>query len=236
MTVLYVRENSERACANTVMRIVLVGPPGAGKGTHAKILKERFKVPHIATGDLLRLKTQDGSEIGKRAKAVMDKGQLVPDEMVIEMIRERLKEPDAKKGFILDGFPRTVEQAKALDKMLAELAIKLDTVLDFEVSEKIVLNRLSGRRICPKCNAGYHVHNIPPKQEGICDACGAKLVQRKDDEPATVLERLKVYKERTAPLIDYYEKKGIRSAIDGDLEVEPLQKELGKIFKSLGLK
>ena len=218
------------------MRIVLIGSPGAGKGTHAKVLGERYKVPHIATGDLLRHKTQDGSEIGKRAKAVMDKGGLVPDEMVIEMIRERLREPDAKKGFILDGFPRTVEQAKALDYLLVDLKIKLDRVLDFEVTEGVVLNRLSGRRICPKCNANYHVRNIPPKKEfNVCDVCGTHLVQRKDDEPETILARRKVYEERTAPLIDYYEKKGIRSAVDADLEVAPLQKELEKLFSSFGL-
>ena len=218
------------------MRIALIGSPGAGKGTHAKILSEHVHIPHIATGDLLRARTQDGSELGKRAKAIMDKGQLVPDEMVIEMIRERLHEPDAKAGFILDGFPRTVEQAKALDQMLKELSLKLDMVLDFEVSEKAVLNRLSGRRVCPKCNANYHVPNIPPKRDGICDVCGTQLVQRKDDEPQTVLERLKVYHKLTILLVDYYEKKGIRSAVDGDLEVEPLQKELEQLFESLRLR
>lgn len=218
------------------MRIVLVGSPGAGKGTHAKMLSKRYHVPHIATGDLLRLRTQDGSELGKRAKTVMDKGQLVPDQMVIDMIRERLNEPDAKKGFILDGFPRTVEQAKALDQMLKELSLTLDRVIDFEISEDVVIKRLSGRRICPKCTANYHVHNIPPKREGICDACGAELIQRKDDAPATVLERRKVYQSQTAPLLDYYGKKGILSAIDGDMEVDPLQKRFEKLFQTLGLK
>ena len=218
------------------MRIVLVGSPGAGKGTHAKVLSKRHQVPHIATGDLLRLRTQDGSELGKRAKAVMDKGQLVPDQMVIDMIRERLSEPDAKKGFILDGFPRTVEQAKALDQMLKELSLKLDRVIDFEVSETVVLKRLSGRLICPKCAVSYHAYNIPPKREGICDVCGTELIQRKDDAPATVLERRKVYQTQTAPLLDYYGKKGILSAIDGDLEVESLQKDFEKLFQSLGLK
>lgn len=217
------------------MKIVLIGSPGAGKGTHAKILSKKFHAVHLATGDLLRIRTKDGSELGKRAKEIMDQGQLVPDEIVIAMIRERLSEPDAKNGFILDGFPRTVHQAEALENMLKALSLKLDAVLDFEISEKVVLDRLSGRRLCPKCNANYHARNIPPKKEGICDVCGTQLVQRKDDEPNTVLERLRVYKKQTAPLIDYYEKRNLRKAIDGDLEVEPLQKELAELFQSLGV-
>ncbi len=217
------------------MNIVLMGSPGAGKGTHAKISSERFKIVHIATGDLLRARVQDGSELGKRAKQIMDQGQLVPDDIVIAMIRERLREADAKNGFILDGFPRTTAQAEALEKMLKELKLKLDIVLDFEVSEDVVINRLSGRRICPKCNANYHVPNIPPKRGGICDACGSALIQRKDDDSKTVLERLKVYQRQTAPLIDYYEKRGFRKAVNGDLEVEPLQEELGRLFQSLAL-
>ncbi len=217
------------------MNIVLLGSPGAGKGTHAKILRERFKGVHIATGDLLRLRVQDGSALGKRAKEIMERGQLVPDDVVIEMIRERLNEPDARGGFILDGFPRTVAQAEALDKMLKELSLKLDAVLDFEVSKDVVLNRLSGRRICPKCNANYHVRSIPPKRDGICDVCGTSLIQRKDDNSKTVLERLEVYKRQTAPLIDYYDRKGLRNAVDGNLDVEPLQKKIGHLFQSLAL-
>ena len=217
------------------MNLVLMGPPGAGKGTHAKILSERFKLAHIATGDLLRARVQDGSELGRRAKTIMEQGQLVPDDIVIQMIEERLREPDAKKGFILDGFPRTVGQARALDEMLKKAGFKLDAALDFEVSERVVLDRLSGRRICPKCNANYHVRNIPPKKQGICDHCGTVLVQRKDDESATVLERLKVYQERTAPLIDYYEQRGLRKAVDGDLGVPELQKELSEVFHALAL-
>src|SRR3989338_6606720 len=146
-----------------LMNIILMGSPGAGKGTHAKILSKRFSIVHIATGDLLRARVQDGSELGKRAKQVMEQGQLVPDDIVIEMIRERLRESDAKNGFILDGFPRTTAQAEALEKMLKELKLKLDIVLDFDVSEEVVIKRLSGRRVCPKCNANYHVPNIPPK-------------------------------------------------------------------------
>ena len=217
------------------MNIILMGSPGAGKGTHAKILSKRFSIVHIATGDLLRARVQDGSELGKRAKQVMEQGQLVPDDIVIEMIRERLRESDAKNGFILDGFPRTTAQAEALEKMLKELKLKLDIVLDFDVSEEVVIKRLSGRRVCPKCNANYHVPNIPPKLDGICDVCGSTLIQRKDDDSKTVLERLKVYRKQTAPLIDYYEKRGFRKAVNGDLEVEPLQEELGRLFQSLAL-
>ena len=216
------------------MRIVLMGPPGAGKGTHAKIISKQFEVAHIATGDLLRIKVQDGSEIGKRAKAIMDRGDLVPDEVVIEMIKERLQEPDAKKGFVLDGFPRTVEQAKALDALLKSLKLKLDAAINMTVSEKVVIARLSGRRVCLKCGASFHMRNIMPKREGICDVCGSELVQRKDDAPETVLERMRVYEDRTRPLIDYYKKEGLLQIINGDLEIEPFQKVLQKLYEKLG--
>lgn len=216
------------------MRIVMMGPPGAGKGTHAKIISKQFSSAHIATGDLLRLKVQDGSEIGKKAKAVMDKGELVPDEMVIQMIKERLQEPDAKKGFVLDGFPRTVAQAKALDALLISLKLKLDGVLNMTVSESVVLRRLSGRRVCLKCGASYHIVNIVPKREGICDVCGSELIQRKDDKEETILERMRVYHEKTQLLIDYYKASGLMHTVDGDLEVEPLQKVLQKLYEKLG--
>ncbi len=216
------------------MRIVMMGPPGAGKGTHAKIISKQFASAHIATGDLLRLKVQDGSEIGKRAKAVMDKGELVPDEMVIQMIKERLQEPDAKKGFVLDGFPRTVAQAQALDALLKSLKLKLDGVLNLTVSEAVVLRRLSGRRVCLKCGASFHVTNIIPKREGICDVCNSELIQRKDDKPETILERMRVYHDKTQPLIDYYKASGAMHTVDGDLEVEPLQKVLQKLYEKLG--
>jgi len=206
-----------------------MGPPGAGKGTHAKIMSERYGVVHLATGDLLRANVKAGNELGRQAKAIMEKGELVPDVLVIQMIRERLAEKDAKAGFILDGFPRTVAQAEALKKMLQDLQLKLDAVLDFKVSEKVVLDRLSGRRVCPECNANYHIRNIPPQKEGICDQCGTRLIQRKDDKPETVLERLKVYEAKTAPLIDFYKKSGLLRTLNGDLDVEPLQAELGQL-------
>lgn len=218
-----------------VMNLILMGPPGAGKGTHAKVLAERFKLAHIATGDLLRSKVRDGSEIGRRAKAIMEQGQLVPDDIVIQMIRERLNEPDTAQGFILDGFPRTIEQANALDGLLRGLARQIDLVLDLAVSEEVVVSRLSGRRVCPVCNANYHIRNIPPKREGVCDACQTALIQRKDDESSTVLERLKVYHRQTASLVDYYDKKRLRRVVDADIEVGALQKEFEHLFRSLAL-
>jgi len=206
--------------------MVLLGPPGAGKGTHAKILSERYQIPHISTGDLLRGQIQNGTPLGKRAKSFIDSGKLVPDEVVIDMVGERLSQPDACGGFILDGFPRTVEQAKALDQMLAERNTPLNLVLEFDTSEKVIVDRLSGRRACSQCNANYHVRNIPPKREGICDMCGSSLIQRKDDVPDTIRKRLKVYEDQTAPLIQFYKQRKLLQAVNGDLEVEPLQKEL----------
>ncbi len=214
-------------------RIVLLGPPGAGKGTHAKILSERYEIPHISTGDLLRSQIQEGTALGKRAKSFIDSGKLVPDDLVVDMVRERLQEPDAANGFILDGFPRTVEQAKALDEMLRKRKTPLNLVLEFNTSEKVIIDRLSGRRTCSNCNANYHIRNIPPKREGICDVCRKPLVQRKDDEPETIRERLKVYEDQTEPLVEFYKKRNILRVVNGNLEVEPLQEELTHSFQSL---
>ena len=214
-------------------RIVLLGPPGAGKGTHAKILSERYEIPHISTGDLLRSQIQEGTSLGKRAKSFIDSGKLVPDDLVVDMVKDRLSKPDAAKGFILDGFPRTVEQAKALDEMLAKCKTPLTLVLEFNTSEKVIIDRLSGRRTCSNCNVNYHIRNIPPKREGVCDVCGKPLVQRKDDQPETIQKRLKVYREQTAPLIEFYEKRKVLRAVNGNLEVEPLQEELVQSFQSL---
>ena len=206
--------------------MVLLGPPGAGKGTHAKILGERYQIPHISTGDLLRSQIQQNTALGKRAKSFIDSGKLVPDEVVIDMVRERLEQTDAAGGFILDGFPRTVEQAKALDQMLETRKTPLNLVLEFRTSEKVIVDRLSGRRACTHCGATYHIRNIPPKREGICDACGKPLIQRKDDTPDTILKRLGVYEEQTAPLIEFYKKRKLLQVVNGDLEIAPLQKEL----------
>ena len=207
-------------------RMVLLGPPGAGKGTHAKILSERYRIPHISTGDLLRDEIERATPLGKRAQSFIDSGKLVPDEVVIDMMGERLEQTDAQNGFILDGFPRTVEQAKALDRMLRERRTPLNLVLQFNTSEKVIVDRLSGRRVCTNCGANYHVRNIPPKREGICDVCAKPLVQRKDDDPNTIRKRLKVYEEQTALLIEFYKQLKVLQVVNGDLEIEPLQKEL----------
>jgi adenylate kinase len=216
------------------MGVVFLGPPGAGKGTHAKILSERRAMEHLATGDLLRVHVQRSTALGKQAKSYMDSGKLVPDDVVIEMIRERLASLEGKKSFLLDGFPRTVEQAKALERMLVTMGVGLDAVFDFEVSDAMILERLSGRRVCLDCGASYHMRNIPPKKEGICDHCGARLIQRKDDAPDTVTKRLQVYRRETAPLIDYYRRLGLLRKLDGDLGLEPVQEALALALPKAG--
>ena len=214
------------------LRIILLGPPGAGKGTHAKILSERYHIPHISTGDILRSHMKSETPLGKKAKSFIDHGKLVPDDLVIEMVSHRLEKPDVKNGFILDGFPRTVEQAKALGAMLEERKIPLSFVLEFDTSEEVIIFRLSGRRACPKCGANYHLQNIVPKQDGICDHCGTALIQRKDDTIDTIRERLKVYHEQTEPLVKFYKDKKLLRVINGNLEIGPLQKQLSE---SVGL-
>ncbi len=210
------------------LRIVFLGPPGAGKGTHAKILSERYGIPHISTGDILRSQIQSDTPLGKKAQSFIDNGKLVPDELVIEMVSHRLKKPDVKNGFILDGFPRTVEQAKALGKLLEEYKMPLTFVLEFDTSEEVIIFRLSGRRACPSCGTNYHLQNISPKQDGICDKCGTPLIQRKDDKPETISQRLKIYHEQTKPLIKFYTDKKLLRVINGNLEIAPLQKELSE--------
>ncbi len=214
------------------MRLVFVGPPGAGKGTHAKILSERYKIPHISTGDILRARIKDGSEIGMKAKAYVESGGLVPDAIVIQMVKERLQEKDTKRGFILDGFPRTLGQAEAFGKALSQVGISLDAVIDFKASLSTILRRLTGRRICPKCNANYHAVNMPPKKKDICDKCGEALIQRKDDQESTIRKRLEVYEKDTQPLVNYYEKLGLLKEVNADLEVEDLDKRLQDVLKS----
>ncbi len=214
------------------LRIVLLGPPGAGKGTHAKILSERYKIPHISTGDILRSHMKSETPLGKKAKSFIDNGKLVPDDLVIEMVSHRLEKPDVKNGFILDGFPRTVEQAKALGAMLDERKIPLSFVLEFDTSEEVIIFRLSGRRACPKCGANYHLQNIVPKKDGICDHCGTALIQRKDDTIDTIRERLKVYHDQTEPLVKFYKDKKMLRVVNGNLEIGPLQKQLSE---SVGL-
>lgn len=197
------------------MKLILLGAPGAGKGTQAEKICEKYSVPAVSTGNIIREAIKAETEMGKKAKAAVDAGQLVPDEVVIGIIKDRLAKDDCKKGFILDGFPRTIPQAEALDRM----GVEIDKVLSIEVPDDKIIARMSGRRVCGKCGASYHVEHKKPKTEGICDVCGDKLVQRKDDAPETVLDRLKVYHAQTEPLKDYYEKAGKLSVVEGQAEV-----------------
>jgi len=212
------------------MNIIFLGPPGAGKGTQAKILVEKYEIPQISTGDMLREHVKNGTELGLKAKEYMEKGQLVPDEIILGMVKERLSQPDAQKGFILDGFPRTVAQAEALDKMLDEMGKKIEYVLALMVPDEELVTRLTGRRTCKKCGMMYHIKFKPPKEEGKCDACGGELYQRPDDNEETVRNRLKVYHETTAPLIDYYRKKGVLYEIDGAKTIEEITQQIINIL------
>ncbi|MGC9109010.1 MAG: adenylate kinase [Caldimicrobium sp.] len=213
------------------MNIVFLGPPGAGKGTQAKILIERYGIPQISTGDMLREHRAKGTELGKKAQEYMDKGQLVPDEIILDMVKERLSQPDCQKGFILDGFPRTVAQAEALDKLLEEMGKKLDFALALIVPDELLVERLTGRRTCKSCGMMYHIKYKPPKVDNKCDVCGGELYQRPDDNEETVRNRLKVYHESTAPLIEYYRKKGILREIDGSKSIEEITQQIIQILE-----
>lgn len=202
------------------MKIILLGPPGAGKGTQAKFISEEYSIPHISTGDIFRKNISDKTPLGIEAKEYLDKGQLVPDEVTINIVKDRLSEDDCKSGFLLDGFPRTVYQAEALDSFLNGNDNKIDVVLLIDVPKELIFNRMTGRRICPSCGASYHVKFNPPKLEGKCDVCNNSIMQRKDDTESTVKDRLDVYEKQTEPLISYYKKQGIISAIDGSGEIE----------------
>jgi len=197
------------------MILILLGAPGAGKGTQAKLLQEKLKIPQISTGDMLRAAKQAKTPLGLEAESYMNSGKLVPDDVVVGLIRERLKSPDTLNGFILDGFPRTVAQAEALGQLLNELGRKLEAVLNLEVPEQELVERLTGRRACPNCGAGYHLKFSPPRHDEVCDRCGAALIQREDDREDTIRHRLKVYDNQTAPLVKYYEKSGQLAPIPG---------------------
>lgn len=205
------------------MNIILIGPPGAGKGTQAKRMIDRLGVPQISTGDMFRAAVKEGSPMGKKAKEYMDKGALVPDDVVVGVVKERFQKPDTKKGFVLDGFPRTLEQAKALDNLLGELGSKLDHVVVIEVPDDNLVGRLTGRRTCRGCGYMHHVKFDPPKKEGVCDKCGGELYLRDDDKEATIRDRLSTYHAQTSPLIDYYSKKGTVRKIDGTRSMEGVQ-------------
>ena len=197
------------------LNLIFLGPPGAGKGTQAEKLVNDFDLPYYATGDILRNAVDEGSELGKKAKEYMDRGDLVPDELIIDVISDRIDREEAEDGFILDGFPRNVEQAKALDDELDDLGRSLTAVVLIDVPDEEIVRRLSGRRVCKKAGHNYHVEFDPPKNEGVCDQDGSPLVQREDDKPETVKHRLEVYKEQTAPLVDFYEDRGLLRRIDG---------------------
>lgn len=208
------------------MYILLMGPPGAGKGTQAAKLVQKYGIPHISTGDMFRAAVKEGTELGKKAKACMDAGQLVPDEITIGIVRERLQKPDCTKGFILDGFPRTVEQADALDGILKSLSIHLTRAVDISVPSSSLIERAVGRRVCKKCGAAYHIRFNPSKKDGVCDECGGETYQRADDSEETMKSRLSVYDAQTKPLIRYYQKAGLYSEIDGS-------QEMSKVFADI---
>ncbi len=201
------------------MKIVMLGAPGAGKGTQAKMIASKYGIPHISTGDIFRANIKEGTELGKKAKAFMDQGALVPDELTLELIMDRFKQADCANGYVLDGFPRTIPQAEALTKALSDEGGKLDYAINVEVPDENIVNRMSGRRACLSCGGTYHVVFNAPKKEGVCDACGGELVLRDDDKPETVAKRLDVYHTQTQPLIDYYAGQGILKEVDGTKEV-----------------
>ena len=212
------------------MKIIMLGAPGAGKGTQAKMISEKFDIPHISTGDIFRANIKYGTELGAKAKEYMDKGLLVPDELVVELIMDRFKADDCKNGYVLDGFPRTIPQAEALDKALSENGESVDYAIDVEVPDENIVNRMSGRRACVACGATYHIKYNPTKVEGKCDACGESLILREDDKPETVLNRLNVYHEQTQPLIDYYNEKGILKEVDGTVDMNDVFNEIVNIL------
>ncbi|KXA12830.1 adenylate kinase [Clostridium perfringens] len=214
------------------VKIVLLGPPGAGKGTQAKSISNRYSIPHISTGDIFRKNISENTPLGIEAKSYMDNGQLVPDEVTINMVKDRLQQDDCKNGYLLDGFPRTVHQAEALDNFLTEREESIDTALLIEVPKEFILERMTGRRVCPSCGASYHIKFNPPANDGKCDLCGSDVIQRKDDTEETVKERLDVYENQTQPLIDFYKNKKQLSVVDGTQAINEVFESICKILGS----
>ncbi|HEY4600455.1 MAG TPA: adenylate kinase [Cerasibacillus sp.] len=214
------------------MKLILMGLPGAGKGTQAEKISEAYHIPHISTGDMFRLAMKEGTDLGKKAKSFMDQGNLVPDEVTIGIVKERLSKEDCKDGFLLDGFPRTIAQAEALQELLEEMDTAIDYVLHVNVPKNKLVERLTGRRVCPTCGTSYHVLYNPPKQEGLCDKDGATLIQRDDDQEATVKNRLQVNIEQSQPLLDFYKEKGYLVDIDGDQEIGLVFKDIQTILEN----
>jgi len=216
------------------MNVILLGPPGSGKGTQAKRIEQAQGIPQLSTGDMLRAATASGSELGLRVKSVMDSGQLIPDGIIVDMIADRIAQPDCRNGFILDGFPRTLTQAQALDEMLARCDLRLDHVVEFEVDEAVLVERLAGRFSCQQCGASYHERDNRPKVAGVCDVCGAcEFVCRADDRPETVRARLDVYHRQTAPILPYYRERGILRPVDGMADIDSVTREIEKILASV---
>ena len=215
------------------MNIILMGLPGAGKGTQASEIVKKFPIPHISTGDMFRKAIKEETDLGKEAKSYMDRGELVPDEVTVGIVKERISEDDAKKGFLLDGFPRTIEQAEALSEIMQELDRKIDAVINIEVPEEELMNRLTGRRICEKCGTTYHLVFNPPKVEGICDLDGGKLYQREDDNPETVANRLNVNVKQSKPILEFYDNKGVLKNIDGSRDINVVTEDVINILEQL---
>ena len=212
------------------MKLIMLGAPGAGKGTQAKKIAEKYTIPHISTGDIFRANIKNGTELGKKAKTFMDQGLLVPDELVVDLVVDRVNQEDCKNGYVLDGFPRTIPQAEALDKALSAIGDSVDYAINVEVPDENIVRRMSGRRACVGCGATYHIVYNPPKKEGICDVCGQELVLRDDDKPETVKKRLDVYHDQTQPLIDYYKNEGVLAEVDGTLDMEDVFQAIVKIL------
>lgn len=212
------------------MKIIMLGAPGAGKGTQAQMIADKYNVPHISTGDIFRANIKNGTELGMEAKKYMDQGLLVPDELTVKILLDRVAKEDCEGGYVLDGFPRTIPQAQVLDKALAELDDAIDYAIDVDVPDDNIVRRMSGRRACVSCGATYHMEHVPPKEEGVCDRCGNGLILRDDDKPETVLNRLKVYHDQTQPLIQFYEEKGILKTVDG---TKPMQEVFDAIVEIL---
>ncbi|MBQ6734557.1 MAG: adenylate kinase [Lachnospiraceae bacterium] len=213
------------------MKLIMLGAPGAGKGTQADIIAAKYEIPHISTGDIFRANLKEGTELGKKAQVYMDRGDLVPDELTVEMLLDRVAKDDCKKGYVLDGFPRNIPQAEVLDKELSAHHDAVDYCINVDVPDENIVTRMSGRRSCPKCGAIYHIVHIKPDKEGICDKCGTALTQREDDREETVRKRLAVYHEQTAPLIDYYEKKGLLRTVDGTRDMKKVTEQIFSILK-----
>lgn len=212
------------------MKIIMLGAPGAGKGTQAKKIADKYQVPHVSTGDIFRANIKNGTELGKKAKTYMDAGQLVPDELTVDLLMDRISQPDCAKGYVLDGFPRTIPQAECLEKALSERNEAVDFAINVEVPDENIVARMSGRRACPACGATYHIVHIPTKVEGICDRCGGELVLRDDDKPETVKNRLSVYHAQTKPLIQFYGDRKVLHEVDGTQEMEQVFADIVKIL------